>query len=304
MTLISSAPATPSSDYVLPDLPYIGAIAKGKPNAAGSDKGMSDLSYFRFRPNGDPQLLARWKELFPGDPKQSIPEGGTRRLRVMFPFPDAERNFQVAWFQWIAGGLGHKCHDETMVVEREYDPAAKSYKRLEPGTLCAWRSGQKQRGPSTDASYGCKRKGVLYLLVPEVGYIGYMKMETGSNADIATIRRSLKGAEDFLKQFQAATGRPVSLMDVPFILSRSYQSQSTITPDRGMFRRDNYPVALMLDPEWSKAMLDIMSQTRRAGLLAAPAATPLLTDTHNHVDSEEDIIDVTPTPAKAPQGGK
>lgn len=281
-------------------MPCLGKLSKGTPPQG--DKGRpKELPYFRFVPEFDPVIRELWDALCPGEPHPEpgkppvVPPGYTRRLQVFLPFESIDDNLQVAWMTWITGGLRHRCNDETAVVEIEYDPQAMSFKKLDPGTpvLCPWRTGAR---PRTGADEECKREGTLYFMIPQMG-VGYLYLTTHANYDIEEMRRSLRGAEEFLSQLRAITGEPEYLNTVPFILSRVYKSQSSMLPGQGLVRVTRYPVKLMLDPLWTIEAQGRMRAARKQLIhsgqlrLSPPAQSSL----PRPAEEEEDIIDVTPS---------
>lgn len=244
--------------------PCIGKLRKGgakRQNAQGKEIMGVDLGHFRFV-SDDAEATKAFAAYYGDEP---------RAINVFMPFATAAENF-AAWLEeYRAGGMVRRCDGEQQHFHRDADgrgnTTPKPCERV-CGRTC-----------------GCDEVGRLSIIVPELGRLAWVMVETHSVYDIIQLTENLQAAE-------AMRG---DLRGIPFILSRREREISTPDGKGGRARRTKSLLFVEPDPQWVRLQLE---SVRLAALpivdapaLQAPAPAQLSGPTvsnGNPFDDEDD----------------
>lgn len=270
--------------------PQIGVIRKGAPklqNAPGRD-----LTYFRVEFDAArPDLAEKFKAAYPPEP---------RRLNVVFPFNDFDRQVQIYYEAYNKGrmvaraGVVHgldpqqnyyliKLHHKTGEVlaragywvsgDRNGQPAI-----YDTGTPEYSMSYRDKNGQEKKHAVYCKPITRIKLVIPELGELAYVLLKSSSIYDAINLSEQLAALWEITRGSWAG---------VPLVLER--KPSQVLCPDENGNRsyREKWLLSIQALPAWSEAKLLAM---RKASMLLA-AGNPVqvaLPASEVHEENEED----------------
>lgn len=247
------------TDTVLPTFPRLGKLRKGANSARKTADGSQystpgpgeDLEYFRFV-SERPDVQAAFDKFY------------TRpaMLIVYLPYDEVERNFQAWQEEWTAAGLIHRCDGETAVIWRM--PDGRYSRTPKP---CPY---FENPGLRTARNPGCRPVGRLSIIIPEllqVGFVGYVSLETHSKHDIISIQASLLAVYEAAQKRNIKTG----LRGIPFALRRVRETISVPLPGEGGKRVNRPKWLVKIEPisDWMALDLtgvkqDVLQESNRS----------------------------------------
>lgn len=281
--------------------PQIGVIRKGAPKTQKNAPGR-DLTYFRVEfDQNRPDLVAKFQAAYP-DPEP-------RRLNVVFPFNDFDRQVQIYYEAYNKGrmvaraGTVHgldpdqnyyliKLNSKTGEVlaqagywaagEKKGMPAV--YDRSQPEYTMSYRD---KNGQAKKLDVFCKPITRIKIVIPELGELAYVLIKSSSIYDAMNLSEQLTALWEITRGNWAG---------VPMVLER--KPTQVLCPDENGNKtyREKWLLSIQALPAWSEAKLLAM---RKASMLLA-AGNPLQValpagEVHAEDDDDDDRIPDEPS---------
>jgi len=227
----------------------VGTLHKG--DKKGERGPGADLEYFRFEEKAE-GVKAAFVEAYGARPT---------KINALLPFPTTDQNFQtVKEHHKAGGGLRHRCDGQFVLIQMG---ANGKYQIPEYGSVVC---------PG-----GCRPYGRLKMIIPALGRLGYVMLQTTSIHDIMEIDRNLRAIERL-------NGR---LNGIPVIIERVMRSISAPGKGEERIRRQCSLVHVEVHPDFVKLQMQNMVQAAlQPG--ASSLALPAWLGDHEIVDAEED----------------
>ncbi|MDI6770125.1 MAG: hypothetical protein QMD04_10690 [Anaerolineales bacterium] len=277
--------------------PQIGVIRKGAPKSQKNAPGR-DLTYFRVEfDTARPDLVEKFQAAYP-DPEP-------RRLNVVFPFNDFDRQVQIFYEAYNKGrmvaragtvqGLDPnqnyyliKLNSKTGEVlakagywvtgEKKGQPAV--YDKSQPEYSMTYRD---KNGHNKKLDIFCKPITRIKIVIPELGELAYVLLKSSSIYDAMNL------SEQLIALWEITRG---NWAGVPLVLER--KPTQVLCPDENGNKtyREKWLLSIQALPAWSEAKLLAM---RKASMLLA-AGNPLQVSlpagesVHEEDDEDEDRI--------------
>ena len=277
--------------------PQIGVIRKGAPKSQKNAPGR-DLTYFRVDFDAArPDLAEKFKAAYPH------PE--PRRLNVVFPFNDFDRQVQVYYEAYnkgrmvaragIAQGLDPnqnyyliKLNSKTGEVlaqagywvagEKKGQPAI--YDKTQPEYSMSYRD---KNGQTKKLDVYCKPITRIKIVIPELGELAYVLLKSSSIYDAMNLSEQLTALWEITRGNWAG---------VPLVLER--KPTQVLCPDENGNKtyREKWLLSIQALPAWSEAKLLAM---RKASMLLAAGnplqvSLPAGASIHDEDDEDDDRI--------------
>lgn len=254
---------------VTPRFTRLGKIRKGVKQVdpkTGKER-MIDLDFFRFTGEGQhaAEIERAFHDAYGAEPVM---------IRVFLPFATVDENWQTWMEEWGASGLIHRCDGEFMVQWQNPDLTYSKDYDCHQRKPCPYCSGEKER---TEQKPGCDHVGRLAVMIPELlelGYLGYVTVETHSINDLANITASLTDAYNKAQDAH----RPNGLQGIEFSLRREFEQIGVryFNQKAGKYiktRGDKWMIRIDPSREWALAQIE----TSRRMALGAQIDMPALT---------------------------
>jgi len=211
-----------------PEFPSLGVLHKGAKkttNAPGRD-----LTYFRFDP-ADDDARRHFEAAYPT-------EEHLRRINILLPFATPEENFiNRTWIErWVAGGLDYRSDGENIIQWRKPDGSYSFEPKPDTPIETNW------DGKREDDS---RWVGRLVAIVPELGRLATVTIQTTSKNDIAKLSSQLKSYYAIEKD----------LRGIPFVIVRREEAISTPMADGKRGRRKSWLLSIETQPDYTRRHL-------------------------------------------------
>ena len=220
--------------------PLLGKIHKGgekreNPKEPGTFMFGADLDYFRIDSDIE-GINEKFTSIYGKEPKQ---------LDCLLPFPHTDQVFPCWMEQWSdknlkTSGLMTRCDEEKQVI---YQQAGKM---IATNPIPC-----KKLLQNSDGSYQeckCKQVGRLQIVLPRLGEMGYLEVETHSKWDII-------GLTEQLLAIETSAG---SLIGIPFLLERSLRELSYPSPNGTRKRKTFSLLSIRVHPSRASQVLQII----------------------------------------------
>lgn len=220
--------------------PLLGKIHKGgekreNPKEPGTFMFGVDLDYFRIDSDIE-GINEKFTSIYGKEPKQ---------LDCLLPFPHTDQVFPCWMEQWSdknlkTSGLMTRCDEEKQVI---YQQAGKM---IATNPIPC-----KKLLQNSDGSYQeckCKQVGRLQIVLPKLGEMGYLEVETHSKWDII-------GLTEQLLAIETSAG---SLIGIPFLLERSLRELSYPSPNGTRKRKTFSLLSIRVHPSRASQVLEII----------------------------------------------
>lgn len=237
--------------------PQIGELRKG--DNSGPNGAPRDLDYFRFT-SEIPGMEERFREVYGDEPK--VLEGCLIPYRL-------DRALDASRQEWDASGLIHEC--DGLYLIRKRGPNGRLVD-VEPDTeLCPYHDSDNPK---------CKVRGALWVMLPKLGAIGVVKVQSGSqNIELGTWYDTLMILEENLPN--GTKGVLVDLRRSPRKLTYVDGSGKRRSTTKSM-------ISLAYNTLWTQHELPKLAPALAPALTGAVPVAPALGDGYE-VLSEDDI---------------
>lgn len=261
------------TDNVIPQFPQIGKLRKG---GEKTPKGFGpELDHWRFT-SERPEVEKAFYDFYKSEP---------RTIQVYLPYATPEEAFDTWCEVWNASSLVHRCDGENMTIWLEGDTYKRGSKPCD--------NGQHKDGDPLNDAIG--RLSVIIPVLWEVGYIGYVTMETHSKNDIINISRALEAT------YQARQSNELGLRGILFSLRRVPEKISVPGFGQNAGKRSKvqkYLVKIEPAADWVMMQLEgarnmqMLSDGTETKLLAEPSPEPQPQPEQTAVEGE--VVDDEP----------
>lgn len=223
------------------EMPRAGLLRKGA-EKTGNKPG-EDLTYFRFVCN-NPDIEARFHDVYGTEP---------RTINVHLAFPDLDRNFPTWREEHGKGGIKHRCDEETMILWQ--DDEGMYHTDPKPCPYAEY--------PKNDPRRKCTQKGLLRVIIDDLGEWAYVDAITGGKWDCIGLTQNVLEVEDMARRATAIKGEPIGIQGVPCQLKR--EPRMTSCPPRDgshgqRVRQEKWMLYLYVHPRFIRSLMEDMKR--------------------------------------------
>ncbi len=224
-------------------MPTLGQLRKGAAKPKNSKRPGEDLTYFRFVCH-DERIEARFHEVYGDEP---------RIINVHLPFDTLDQNFPTWNEEHGKGGIKHRCDTETMILWQ--DEEGMYHTDPKPCPYAEYPKGDPRRK--------CMQKGLLRVIIDELGEWAYVDAVTGGKWDCIGLTQNVLEVEAMARRASLITGKPIGIQGIPCQLKR--EPRMTSCPPRDgshgqRVRDEKWMLYLYVHPDFNRALREYMNR--------------------------------------------